>query len=66
MFKELGAFIDAVGSITGRAIKEKLSDKDDKGGILMGKIIDSSDKEEHIELGFKENDNTHRQITLKN
>ena len=51
MFKELGAFIDAVGSITGRAIKEK-------GGILMGEIIDSSDKKEHIELGFKENDNT--------
>ena len=40
MFKALGAFIDEVGSLTGRAIKEMLSDKDNEHEIdgLTGDI----------------------------
>lgn len=43
MFKELGAFIDEVGSITGRAIKEMLSDKDDEVEPMTGIIETDND-----------------------
>lgn len=54
MFKELGAFIDAVGSLTGRAIKEMLSDKDNEHEIdgLTGDIVDP-DKQEHVDIKIK-------------
>lgn len=57
MFKELGAFIDEVGSLTGRVIKEMLSDKDDSDrltGIIPPKGLKDYDvseiREETIRL----------------
>lgn len=45
MFKELGALIDAAGAVAAKslrisanAVKEALSDKDDEGDHLMGRL----------------------------
>lgn len=66
MFKELGAFIDEVGCFAGRAIKEMLSDKDDKddvdgltGDVIINPDIDFEESDHVVIVGDKEqSDNT--------
>lgn len=58
MFKELGALIDAAGEVAAKslrisanAVKEALSDKENEGDHLMGRLVENPNRFSELDLG---------------
>ena len=64
MFKELGAFIDEVGSFTGRVFKEMLSDKDDEIMGIMEPDIDNDLTNAFVNLPGDKDEDKSEGITI--